>query len=507
MSADTYDITPDEDVIDFEFNPRRFNPLYWHIESLLLDDKIRYLLIEGGSSAAKTFTICQALLIAALVFSKSTLVFRRFHVHIKDSTYASFRAAAASLDMTDLFLFQQDNIYCRISGARIVFKGLDNEENIKGIEGFDYVYCNEWNQFLEKHWKQMRKRLRGRPGQKFICDWNPVSAKLWLYENWIDMEEWTDMPLDVPTAPTKHNCLNKEYAFKRINAVGNMVNIKVTYRDNFWIVGHPSGKGGFIDVETLRDFELDRVRDTSQYRIYANGERGILRMGGEFWQQFNPDTHVKPVCYMPGPVHVSCDQNADPYVTVAVWQVFGFDIKQIKDLPCKAPHNNAVKAAKRFIDFLIAVNHQDVVYLYGDPSGNNRNVIDEDGRTFFDKFTGELINVGLTVVSRVAKSHPSVSMSRAFIDSIYEYGYGGYTITIGDNCRESIDDYCMVKMAPDGTMLKLKEKHPITDKMYERWGHFSDAKRDFLTQLLSVEFQIYRNRLRKGGSVSGGRRS
>ena len=69
-----------------------------------------------------------------------------------------------------------------------------------------------------------------------------MSANLWLYTEWIDTELWTDMPLDLPECPGKYSSLNNEFAFKRINSIGNMVNIKVTYRDNFWVVGHPSGK-------------------------------------------------------------------------------------------------------------------------------------------------------------------------------------------------------------------------------------------------------------------------
>ena len=168
------------------YNPRLFNPLYWHLLAALLDPRIRYIFIEGGSSAAKTFTICQALLNVMMELKFSVLAFRRFGVHIEDSVYNSFKEAAKSLQWEDYIDFLKN--HARVKGKKfgIRFRGLDDEENLKGMEGFQVVYNNEWSQFLERHWDQQRKRLRGRPGQKFICDWNPISAKLWNYTNWID---------------------------------------------------------------------------------------------------------------------------------------------------------------------------------------------------------------------------------------------------------------------------------------------------------------------------------
>lgn len=488
----------------FVFNPKLFNPLHWHLEPLLYDHSVRFIHIEGGSSAAKTFTICQGIVLYIINTKRNAIVFRRFHVHIENSVYASFKQAIEKLELTDYFKFQEDYIEFKPTGAYIVFKGLDNEENIKGIEDFDIVYNNEWNQFLEAHWKQQRKRLRGRPNQKFICDWNPVSAKLWLYENWIDQEKWVDLPLEMD-CPSKYSALNPEYAFKRINDRGNMVSIKVTYRDNFWIVGHPSGSGGFVDQATLDDFELDRLRDSAQYRVYANGERGIIRTGGEYWKMFDEGKHVKQITPTAGSIHVTLDNNVVPYVTVSIWQVFGRDIRQVHEIPCRAPDNNAPKAARRFITWLKShheKNGVDMLYLYGDPSANARSTVDEDSASFFDKFIQELQKAGVRFTNRVGKKAPEVALRAAFINEIYETGIEGYNIQISDTCRVSIDDYSTVKEAPDGSMLKVKIKDKETGQSYEPNGHFSDAKAYFIVELLKDIWIKWK--AKKGNKVSWG---
>jgi phage terminase large subunit len=473
------------------FNRKLFNPLFWHIFDLLSDPKIRYIYVEGGSSAAKTYSICQAILIHQYLHDYFSVVFRSQHVDIKDSIYSSFNMAAAGLELKNLYyIFQEDLIKSTDDKAGVRFRGLDNEENIKGIEKFNVCYLNEFNQFTEPQWDQLRKRLRGRPNQKFIADWNPISSKLWQYENWLDTDQWEDLPLTVECG-SKYNALNPEFAFKKRNLKGDSIWIKVTYRDNFWIVGHPSGKGGLVDQHTLDDFERDRLQKPNLYRIYANGERGIMRTGGEFWKSFREDKHTGKVEVTDTTIHITCDQNALPYAAISAWQLQEMQLTQVNEFPCKAPDNNAVKSAQTVIKWLQRIEYEDVVYVYGDPSGNNRNVIDENGLSYYDKFISELKKAGYHVVRRIGKSHPRVAMSAEFINDIYEHELDGYSIMIGDHCTTSIDDYIDVKEDKDGAMLKIKVKDKLTEQTYEKNGHFSDGKRYFICSILSDVFEKY----------------
>jgi hypothetical protein len=479
----------------YDFSPYLFNPLYWHILEALRDENIRFIYVEGGASASKTFTICQAISTDGYENEYSTMAFRRFQINIQDSVYSSFKAAIKGLEMDDYYNFQQHLIKGDDEKSRIRFRGLDDEENIKGIEDFNIVYNNEWSQFTEDHWSQQRKRLRGKRNQKFINDWNPISAKLWQYEEWLDKDEWIDLPLDIPGR--KYSSLNSDFAFKKINKKGNSIWIKVTFRDNYWICGHPNGKMGFKDQHTLDDFEYDRIHKPNLYRIYANGERGILRTGGEFWKQFNEMKHVKPLKIEPTTLHISLDENVMPYVTVGCWQIAGKDIKQVHEIPCKEPNNNAPKSAGELVKWLNKIDYKDVVYIYGDPSSSKRSTIDPNNSSFYDKFIEVLRVAGYKVVNRVARSAPEVALSAAFINEIYENNLHGYSITIADSCKVSIDDYVTVKEDKDGTMLKLKLKDKTTEQTYEPNGHYSDAKRYFLTTILQNEFNLYKSRSKK----------
>ena len=45
----------------------------------------------------------------------------------------------------------------------------------------------------------------------------------------------------------------------------------------------------------IEDFERDKTEDYNYYRIYALGEWGKLRTGGEFWKNYSYEKHVKEV--------------------------------------------------------------------------------------------------------------------------------------------------------------------------------------------------------------------
>lgn len=64
-------------------------------------------------------------------------------------------------------------------GSYITFKGLDDSEKIKGLESYKYVVCEELSEFKEEDFKQIKKRLRGRKGQKIISMFNPIEEECW----------------------------------------------------------------------------------------------------------------------------------------------------------------------------------------------------------------------------------------------------------------------------------------------------------------------------------------
>lgn len=254
--------------------------------------------------------------------------------------------------------------------------------------------------------------------------------------------------------------------------------------DALWPERHSKEKLLAVRKKSIRTYEA----------LYQQNPKPI-QAGGEFWAGFNTLKHVQKREYdNETTIHISLDNNVTPYVTCSVWQVKGKEIRQISEIPAKDPNNNAVKAAILLSKWLDRVGHDGIVYVYGDPSASARSTVDANSASFFDKYIEVLKQSGFKIVSRVKKSMPEIAMSANFINEIYESQILGFSIVIDPSCTVSIEDYYSVKHDMEGKMDKKKVKDPVTGVTYERYGHFSDAKRYFLMTLLASEFEKYKSK-------------
>lgn len=261
--------------------------------------------------------------------------------------------------------------------------------------------------------------------------------------------------------------------------------LKTTFRDNY-----------FVNREDYdRTLRISAGGDMAKYNAIAKAEWGSVRTGAEAWKKFSEERHIKQVKINTSrTIHLSIDENVVPYVTVSVWQpdTEARMLRQVYEIPCESPDNNAPKAAKKVCDWLDRIDYKDVVYIYGDPSASHRSTIDPNNASFFDVFIDGLRQRGYTVISRVQRSAPEVALSIAFINELYETGINGWGVEIDEDCFVSIEDYLTVKEDADGKLLKEKVKDKETGVTYEKVGHFSDAKRYFITTVLAAEFAHYK---------------
>ena len=190
-------------------------------------------------------------------------------------------------------------------------------------------------------------------------------------------------------------------------------------------------------------------------------------------------------------MHVVIDNNVNPYVTVAIWQIEGKNLKQVHEIACKSPDNNAPRAAAQLVSWLKDMDFLDLLFIYGDPSANSRSTIDENCSSFFDKFIETLRTAHIPLRNRVQRSAPEVALSGAFINEIYSTNLYDYNIQINSTCRTSIEDYTMTKENPAGGILKKRTTDKETGISFEKYRHFSDAKRYFITTALKVNAPIY----------------
>ena len=456
-----------------EFDSELFNDLYYHLEEDFDNNDIRFIFAYGGSSASKTFTVVQTLIVRILSKQENTMILRKYGVDIKDSIYSDFTNIINDWGLSEFFKCQINYIECLLTGSYIRFRGLDDSEKIKGLTGFKRVILEEISQFDETDLKQIRKRLRGDIGQQIVGLFNPISEDHWL-KKMFDSEELQEV------------VTNTNITSKHINQKGDFVVYKVTYLNNYFIVGPQ-----FVDKHTIADFEKDKVTDFAYYQIYGLGNWGKIRTGGEFWKDFNPNIHVQKVKYDENlPIHLSFDENVNPYITCLIFQIQVKQAVQIDEIclpdPLNRRHHVANEIKKRY-----PVNSVKGMFIYGDRTSMKEDTAKEKGENFFTDFMQYLKDYKPSL--RLPTSNPSVIQSGGFINSVWSKRIDSFDIIIGENCKKSISDYTYALEDVNGGIAKTTVKNKATGVSYQEWGHQSDAIRYFITYAFGSEYQKYLN--------------
>lgn len=496
----------------------RLNPNGVWLKHACKDTRLRFIVLMGGASSGKSYSVAQIFPILAFLENTNHLVMRKVGASIDKTIYADFKASIHNSvlrwkrngeveieqPLSELCTFKQNCIEFKC-GARIDFSGLDDPEKIKGISQYKRVFLDELSEYDESDFKQIRLRLRGMEGQQIISAFNPISEEHWIKKHWLDREQWNDVPMEIDGIP-KELCAVKSV---RMNSEKMILNpntgeydrhapdtivIQSTYLNNFWVVGSPDGKYGYYDQQAIATFENDRINDPDYYQVYALGEWGHIRTGAEFFPSFSHGVVCGRFKYNPElPIHISMDSNVLPYVTATFFQKeYKPDdvqqVTQIDELPIESPNNSARKAAKVIAKRLKEYGYSDKVYLHGDASGKAANTIDCENRSFFDLVIDELEREGFDVVDNIGKRNPSVATTGEFINAVWDGRVPGVSIRIDDDCTVSIDDYQAVQKDENGAIAKQKVTNPVTKQKYEAHGHVSDCLRYIAHDLLRQQY-------------------
>ena len=486
-----------------------FSPNAFWLWRYTLDKSVRFIVLYGGSSSGKSFSVAQFFAILAFYEGCNMLVMRKVGASIEKTIYADFKAAINGIDgLAECCRFKQNSIVFN-DGGKIDFSGLDDPEKIKGISQYKRVFLDELSEYDETDFKQIRLRLRGQEGQQIVAAFNPISEEHWIKKKWFDRETWQDIPMALTigneTLPqelcaVKSVRMNSEKMILNPNTgeydchAPDTIVIQSTYLNNFWVVGSPDGKYGYYDQQAIATFENDRINDPDYYQVYALGEWGHIRTGAEFFPSFSHGVVCGRFKYNPElPIHISMDSNVLPYVTATFFQKeYKPDdvqqVTQIDELPIESPNNSARKAAKVIAKRLKEYGYSDKVYLHGDASGKAANTIDCENRSFFDLVIDELEREGFDVVDNIGKRNPSVATTGEFINAVWDGRVPGVSIRIDDDCTVSIDDYQAVQKDENGAIAKQKVTNPVTKQKYEAHGHVSDCLRYIAHDLLRQQY-------------------
>ena len=429
------------------FDRRWFNPLYFHLRKYVDDPTIRKIMVYGGKSSAKTFTIGQLFLILNYTASASSICYRKEQTRIKTTIKPALSKAIESLHMENVHKEMDFKIHCSTNHHEVVLKGLDTEGKVKGIEGYRFLLFDELDHFSKEEWMQANLSLRGIYNQKLFATWNPIDENIWIKEE-LDTYTWTDLPLMVDDNPYSQLDQN---SFVRLSNDGKVLLIKTTYFDNKWVTG---GDGyGMRDDNLIHEYESLKHIDENWYNVNVLGEWGVPNKQGKAVHMFNRTKHVKPTRYNPNhTLWLSFDFNVNP-ISCTAFQYYEDVVKEnhpavpvIRAVNCfKLDNSNIYKLCDE-----IKIAYPDaLIMITGDATGNNRTAMTHENTTYYT-IIQELLDVMWEQFS-VPSVNPFVEENLLLVNSVF------YHVPVEidpENCKPLIYDLTYVEINTKKKIIK-----------------------------------------------------
>ena len=270
---------------------------------------------------------------------------------------------------------------------------------------------------------------------------------------------------------------------------------KGTLEDPYLYMPALPGDNPFV---TADQWEAWQQMEPSMYAAMIEGDRSaLLARGKRFYWAFERRKHVQAVAFDPSlPVHLSFDQNVEPYITMTCWQIIitdaGHRLQCFDEFCLPHPNSNTEAVCKAFLaKYGGAVK---AVFIYGDASGNKRDT--RAGQNDYQIARNTLQRLWHSGSDRTDRSNPPVINRRDFINKIFQGIIPKVEVLIGINCTETIRDFALINQDANGAKLKTKSTDPKTKVTFENIGHTSDTADYIIIKVFVKEFLAF-----KGGSA------
>lgn len=202
------------------------------------DYKTRVNVFYGGAGSGKSYFVMQKIILKALDSQRKVLIVRKVGATLKESVWSLTLELihTGGLAPTVKQINKSDLTIEFLNGSVLLFKGLDDSEKIKSINGITDIVIEEATEITLDDFTQLNLRLRSKkPNNQIHLMFNPVSKANWVYKYFFE------------TKPD------------------NCVIVQTTYRDN------PHLPKEYVD--SLHALEN---KNPAYYKIYVRGEFATL---------------------------------------------------------------------------------------------------------------------------------------------------------------------------------------------------------------------------------------
>lgn len=150
--------------------------------------KKRYRIAKGGRGSGKSYGIAERFITYALKTPCRLLCTRDVQNTLSDSALAILKRVIKDNGLDQAFEQTKHGLRCR-NGSEFIFRGLQNPDRIKSLEGVRYVWCEEAQRVSRDAWDMLVPTIR-EPDSEIWASYNPdtVEDPILSYEKRPDAE-------------------------------------------------------------------------------------------------------------------------------------------------------------------------------------------------------------------------------------------------------------------------------------------------------------------------------
>lgn len=221
------------------------------------DYQTRFNVFYGGAGSGKSHFVAQKTLLKILQYKRKLLVIRKVGSTIRDSVWAMYLKLLYQMPQVIFKMNKSDFTIDLVNGSTILFKGLDDAEKVKSIEGITDIVVEEASELSEDDFDQLNLRLRAKCGMLQIhMMFNPVSKANWVYRRFFENGTPEDTVI-VHTTYKDNPHLPKEY----INSLLRLERTNPAYYKIYVLGDFATLDKLVFPVKTVRLINADETKD------------------------------------------------------------------------------------------------------------------------------------------------------------------------------------------------------------------------------------------------------
>lgn len=126
----------------------------------LIDSDLRHRVAYGGRGSGKSYGVASYLVVRGLTERTKILCAKETQNSLADSALALMKRVITDHGLDDSFVPTKTGLVCSVTGTEYIFKGLQNPDRIKSLEGVKYCWVEEATKVTDDAWKILPATIR-----------------------------------------------------------------------------------------------------------------------------------------------------------------------------------------------------------------------------------------------------------------------------------------------------------------------------------------------------------